>query len=280
MRYNFENKQRVVDSCSTMIRKLYPDFYPEKQYCFWIIADIWDGSPWFHVDGSVTLYDKDDHEIPLSEFGYTDKMKPLIRTPYYNKGIRQVGVKYGRKRVFGLPLVVDDYTKLEAIQKVHIHWDVLFPMFWLKNHTCITTVDSVYHVSFDFADTLDNHFFTLEYQDKFWAEDESYKDDAFHWYDIAAYGSGREMKKLYDTAYGSDNAFWSFCFSDVHKNMSDEEKSRIVDVILRRDMKPALAAAEKSMREFVHNFYWHEKHVVLHADPHPDLIPEEGFGFQ
>jgi hypothetical protein len=138
-----------------VIRKHYPN-YSETDWVLWIVADLchkYDSD----IVGTIKIRKKDGRFID----------RPLVlRTPYRNKIIRQLSMKSGRKRLYGIPLVFDTFEELNSVSDVEIRWDI-YEQWSLEGmdqpldlHVTSVVVD--YQLYFEKNDSKHDHrFFTL-----------------------------------------------------------------------------------------------------------------------
>lgn len=303
MRFNFADPEPELELFRGMIRKLVPDFDDTKQYVLWLVPDFWDQRIIYDVEGSVRLYDQDDNEIDMTPFGL-DGAKYLVRKPYYNKGIRQIGLKKGRSRLYGIPLVFDDHNDMLRIRTIKIHWEIMLPIFLSKDSdepydVRPITMDVVYHVEFDMADIEKNHWFTLSYQDKFFDdnEEEIRKDiqDYFDMgmcaynYHVIRYPGDEETDVIYDlreiAAMDGSEGSLTQKETDIVTMLDSQPFKHLVDKAQQMGQEHFSEEHKKCLNSVCGGFecdidrYYYEKMITLTADPYADIIPEKGFGF-
>lgn len=290
MKYQLILDEGLKDLYVNMVRKVYPDFNPDVQYCFWIVPDFWDDKLLWVVDGHVSVLDKDNHFVDL---GLPSKVKQVTRTPYCNKGIRQIGVQNGRCRCFGIPLVFDSLEDLQKIKCVKIHWDIVKPMFLSADDSKpldvrLTTLDVVYYLDFDVTNVQDGHWFTLSYQDKFFDSAEEFRQEIHERYDEAMCACNFYVEKgLSDDVSVDDSMVDIYTSLNEFCNLSDRQLE-IVDYFTTMDVKHLFALAEEhnkrcrvvSTDACELDRYYYEVAVRLQADPYPDFVPSCEFGFK
>lgn len=161
---NFQEKEtwvgdgyeRVKASQVEMIKKHYADYNADKDYVLWIVADFY--YPFTAViQGNVAARKSNGEKIEVPQ---------LTRTPYINKNIRQVSMKSGRKRLYGVPLVFHSFEELCEVDEVQIRWDLYIPVY-LRDEPLDLHVENVlvrYHLSFAKTNE-ENHFFTIHSKD-------------------------------------------------------------------------------------------------------------------
>ncbi len=157
MRPTISPDDTYIPAFRRMVQKIRPDFDETRQYCLWLVPDYWDaqGLGSAEVDGTVILHDADGQTIPISDYLDT-QAKFVIRTPYINKSIFQVGLARGPYRVFGIPLVTDSLDELLRIRTVCVPWRI-----HLNGENLSLTV--VHHVTLSGQGS--GHWFTLARQD-------------------------------------------------------------------------------------------------------------------
>ncbi|MFR5030426.1 MAG: hypothetical protein ACLUCI_03655 [Blautia hansenii] len=151
-----EGYERVKASQVEMIKKHYADYNADKDYVLWIVADFY--YPFTAViQGNVEVRKINGEKIEVPQ---------LTRTPYINKNIRQVSMKSGRKRLYGVPLVFHSFEELYEVNEIQIRWDLYIPVY-LRDEPLDLHVENVlvrYHLSFAKTNE-ENHFFTIYSKD-------------------------------------------------------------------------------------------------------------------
>ena len=212
----------------------------------------------------------------------------MIRTPYYNKHIRQIGLKNGRSRCFGIPLVFNTLNELQKIKQVKIRWDIIQPIYMLDNvenssveamnsllktlEVRLLTLDIVYYI--DFNQTNKNHWFTLSHKDKL-------NDEAICVADI-------HVNKNMDGDYCANDCLIQSHTRENFKCVFSEKQLKIIEELLMQNIDCLVAMAKHYEKigygnysnEYNLDMYYYEKSIQLSADPYPDIIPESGFGFK
>ena len=104
----FRNSQIEV------IKKHYSD-YDENDWVLWIIPDLFYK---FKADitGTIKIFLKNEEtlEVPY-----------LTRSPYPNKWLKQMSMKSGRKRLYGIPLLFKTFEELCEISRIEIRWSIV-----------------------------------------------------------------------------------------------------------------------------------------------------------
>lgn len=269
MKYHFANvDDEFMNKYINMVKKIYPDFNPDTQYCFWIVADFFDDKLLFNVEGHVSLFDENNK---LIDYNLLFKAKPITRKPYYNKYIRQIGLKNGRSKCFGIPLVFNTLNELQKIKQVKIHWDITKPIYMLDNienysveamssflktlEVRLLTLDVVYCIDFNFDKANKNHWFTLSHKDKF--------------YDEAICVADIHVNKNMDGDYCANDCLIQTYTRENLKCVFSEKQLKTIEELLMQNIDCLVAMAKH-----------YEKSIQLSADPYPDIIPESGFGFK
>lgn len=163
---NFHEKQTWIGNGHEMskeqqveiIKKHYADYDVDKDYVLWITADFY--YPFTsEIQGKVQVRKRNGEEIEIPQ---------VIRNPYPNKKIRQVSMKSGRKRLYGIPLVFHSFEELCEVNEVQIRWDFYIPTY-LKGRERpldlhVKNILIRYHLEFNKTDE-ENRFFTIYSQD-------------------------------------------------------------------------------------------------------------------
>lgn len=148
--------KRIKENQIEMLQKHYTDYDADKDYVLWIVADFY--YPFTaSIQGKVEVRKRNGEKIAIPQ---------VIRNPYPNKKIRQVSMKSGRKRLYGIPLVFPSFEELCEVNEVQIRW-VLYVPVYLRKHPVDLHVENVlvrYHLSFAKTNE-ENHFFTIYSKD-------------------------------------------------------------------------------------------------------------------
>lgn len=302
MRFKFAKPETELVLFRNMVRKLVPDFDDKEQYVLWLVPDFWDERILYDVEGTVRLYDSEDNEIDVTPFGL-EGTEYLTRKPYYNKGIRQIGLKKGRGRVYGIPLVFSDYHDMLKISTIKLHWEVMMPIFFSDAseepyYVRPITMDIVYHVNFDVREIENNHWFTLSYQDKFFDDNgEKIRKDIREYYDIGMCVFNYHVIRGIDE--DETDIIYDLCEVVAMDDREGALNKKEVEIVSMLDVQPFDGLVEKARKMEQQHFskehnrlscewnigewdidrYYYEKTITLTADPYADIIPEKGFGF-
>lgn len=169
MSINSEIEMQVMKK---MVKKLYPHFDENRDYCIWFIFDMYEEQSVFLKNGSINFYDKNNdslHFLPQRTFF-------CIRTPYPNKTISQIGLKKGTKRVYGVPIVIPDLNKLLRIESFTVEWEGML----LKPEALLMLFNNKYTLEYDLDYIKRNHWIVIKHQD-YWNYDET--TNILEWYD-------------------------------------------------------------------------------------------------
>lgn len=285
-------RDKSVEPYCRMVQKAVPDFDVSKDYVLWIVSDFWSNSCLYDISGCVMLYDDQNQVIDLSSRFH--KFKFVVRTPYTNRKVRQIGIQSGRKRVFGVPIVIHDALMFADIKKIKIHWDVIHPMY--SNDSAVfclrlVSLDVVYKTSFDLCP--DKHWFTLCHEDsRFDWElfDHQYFDHVSQYYDC--------MISSFDNTVTSDGPLHSDYIvdcgdSEIHsidgKVRPLTEKDRLVlselDALPFDDLIAMARSCEKKYDvkvtgEWAADRYYYEKQIELISRGVPDIAALSTWGFK
>lgn len=286
MRWKYENPIRVVESCRKMIRKLYPDFDEKKHYVLWIISDFFDNHDIAGIEGSVKIFDEHNNQIFENLTVGNKDAKVLVRTPYYNKYIRQVGLKTGSKCLFGIPLVFDNYEDLIKVRKVHVHWNVAFNVVMYRNPSVpfgirLACVDSFYNIDYDLTGIQENHWFTINHQDNCWDYHKEYSKAADEYYDAAMLVTHLQVN-VDDDKYVMTECDLATCAAHRRFTELSDLEEQGVEFVLNHDVNDVGKFASKLDAKsdvWDLDWYYHIKNITLIPDPYADLLSEPGFGF-
>jgi len=270
-----------------MIRRHYSDYDADRDYVLWIIADF------FHpytavIQGQVQVRKRDGEEIKVSQ---------LTRTPYPNKGIRQVSMKSGRKRLYGIPLIFHSFEELCEVKEVLIRWDLFVPIYLRETEQGFDLrVENVvirYELGFEKdSDHEDYRFFTIHSKDYVLdAFDEDTGDRSKEYYgefDLALNATGvfemdmNEVPILPPMISEIYDLTGSVVGEESRPLTKKENEALTVLSELEQDNK----MVRKSLQEVIikedvqWEGYYYERAEVLTATSIADLVPEPSFGFR
>lgn len=174
MRYHFANPEKLTRNMIHMVQKAYPEFDPERDFCLWLVFDLFDPAPATMLHGFFQISDREGNTLSL----LPEKGTPMLRSPYPNKAITQIGMKAGRKRVYGVPVVVPDYDTLQSIHSLTLEWILLHPD---DIQPSAAFCHSGYQFSWPEEPVNQMHWFTLTRKDTLKLDPD--------WYDIGYEGS-------------------------------------------------------------------------------------------
>ena len=118
MKYIFPNFAKEKASMTRMVQKLYPGFDDRKDFCLWMHFDSYEPDLCMCRQANIKALGNGGEELSL----LPPKASLLIRHPYPNRNLSQIGVKYGTKRIFGVPLVVPDRISVKKVKEIHVDW--------------------------------------------------------------------------------------------------------------------------------------------------------------
>lgn len=292
----FAVDERSIVSQRKMIQKVVPTFDETKDYCLWLVMDLFDRTLREEIIGTIVLLDKDGKELDLENYGLK-KSKIIVRKPYPNKCINQIGVSKGRYKVFGVPLVCDDYEKLLQIKTVKVQWAFITPVYLSRNNGThsfldyeIVTLTTVHNISFDTEKVKENHWFTISIQDKLFMKEKM--DSTRENYDYSFMVAKAEIDEN-EGCRGLDDAYGYF---SAHLTEEDEielsEKDKglldahfIVDEQKLKDLVRTYTNKQKEEVGYAGfgmdwDCYYYERNITLEAEPCADILAGSDYGFE
>lgn len=283
MKYTFSKScaDYTLRSQRKMIQKAIPEFDDTKQYVLWLVPDLYTGYSVSDIQATLEIYDVNGAALNIPY----DRL--MVRTPYYNKRIFQLGVARGRYRIFGVPLVFDCLEDMEKIHMIKVKWQLLRPVYlhttqgpiWLL----VDQLTTEYRVQFNLEGVEENHYFTIDHQDQLLDEcDDKERKELENWYDIAIMAKGTGELNGEKASFTSD---WTLFTADRRSAISADEIVYFENMI--RDFKPDADYIRKvgdkegiqCMEEWIINLNYYKKSIVLTADPFAYILTEPGFGF-
>lgn len=285
MKYTFSKScaDYTLRSQRKMIQKAIPEFDDTKQYVLWLVPDLYTGYSVSDIQATLEIYDVNGAALNIPY----DRL--MVRTPYYNKRIFQLGVARGRYRIFGVPLVFDCLEDMEKIHVIKVKWQLLRLVALNKSEidkpTGVSTkrLTTEYQVQFNLEGAEENHYFTIDHQDQLLNEcDDKERKNLGNWYDIAIMAKGDVALDGEKTPFISD---WALFTADRRWAISADEVVYFENMI--RDFKPDMEQIYKiadkegvpSIGKCLAELYYYKKDILLTADPFADILAEPGFGF-
>ena len=292
---NFHKKERWVgnghETCreqqNEMIRRHYSDYDADRDYVLWIIADF------FHpytavIQGQVQIRKGNGEEIEVLQ---------ITRTPYPNKRIRQVSMKSGRKRLYGIPLIFHSFEELCEVKEVLIRWDLFVPIYLRKTEQVFDLrVENVmirYDLGFEKdSDHEDYRFFTVHSKDyvldAFQEDTGDKRKEYYGEFDLALNATGvfemgidevsilpPMISEIYDLT--------DFTGEEEECPLTEKENEALtVFYELEQDNEMVRKSLQEvAIKEEVQwEGYYYERAEVLTATSIADLLPESCFGFR
>lgn len=269
MQYHFANPEKLTRKMIHMVQKAYPEFDPERDFCLWLVFDLFDPAPTAMLHGFFQISDREGNTLSL----LPEKGAPMLRSPYPNKAITQIGMKAGRKRVYGVPVVVPDYDTLQSIRSLTLEWILLHPD---DIQPSAAFCHSGYQFSWPEEPVDQMHWFTLARKDTLKLDPD--------WYDIGYEGSRFRYED--GTVTVTDGTYTSF-------GLAKEEISRMTRQLCEDLQEPSSVYTEMldrlraqkpeefSYLEPIHfTCRFQQKELAMEACPYADLLPEPCFGFE
>ena len=277
MKYHFNEPDREIEIMSKMIRKLYPDFNPGKSFCLWLIFNLFQVTDLSVFNGKVSLYDENGSELQIMP----EKSSQILRNPYPNKWLTQIGTKYATKRIYGIPIVVDTYYELSQIKDISVEWLFLTPPLGGDRAASGQTVSTGkflhthYQLMWPRQVTSGFRWFTLGYNDSFKSETD--------WYDETMHCDGfmYENKKISPDIILSESDGFSIYMHMINKSFTERLSPYIpwIEEAKTRQIK-SWKEIDKSLRDpILFDLFYNEKKVNMKPGPYADLAPESCFGF-
>lgn len=156
MKYIFSNFVKEKASMTRMVQKLYPGFDDRKDFCLWLLFDSYEPDLYMCRQANIKALGNGGEELSL----LPPRASLLIRHPYPNRNLSQIGVKYGTKRIFGVPLVVTARNSVKKITEIHVDWFSCYG--WMgENGYRGKAIHSEYQLDWGLAAEGSGHWFTL-----------------------------------------------------------------------------------------------------------------------
>lgn len=259
-----ESFERLKKPMTQMIRKNYLDYQPDD-YVLWIVPDIFCKYEVEQVVGQIQIMDREHREL---------KQNCMIRQPYPNKGIYQISMKSGRKRLYGVPLVFRTFEELEKVKYIQIRWDIYYRTYLDDRPFDLTLANHIvdYELTFQKPEN-DNRFFTVYSKESMEVNPSSFMLDEFD--DVIWSGGTIVLGDIIESQLIDFNDIY-----DVARESTDEEYDFLHT--MEQEEKPVslLLKYEPMYREIQWDVYWYRKKACLAAAEVADILPEPCFGFE
>ena len=154
-----------------MLRRIYPEY--ENQYVLWLDLNLFTDTESLKTEAVFELLDENGHVLYSCDTSdKNNELNLLLRNPYPNKCITQIGRKCGRKRIYGVPLLFDSYEELIKIKTIRVVWTCYRRIFLTETDTIafdmyldqlLVQID----VKFAKPESGECKFYTIHSQDKF-----------------------------------------------------------------------------------------------------------------
>lgn len=272
-----------MDSVLRMLKKSCPDYNDE--FVLWLDLNLYTKYVYTDMDVQVQLLDKDGGVL-LDVKSLDKDSNMIVRQPYPNKNLIQIGMKRGRNRVFGYPLVFSSFSDLESIKHVKILWTVYKPMWLTKDDA--DDVPLSMHVeqlvldiqtNFVAPDDADHHWYTISRQTRLACEMDEYKSDCV--YDMMVGYQGDVCMEEPFEDYGMVGA-WATCPDAVTDDEIDEKLSFLQNLLW--DKTRLQMMLQKTMPKIGSEVDYQRALYCYSQDVYgkvaPDLDTSSAFGFK
>lgn len=262
MRYHFETCEQDLARMRQMVRKLCPVFREDQDYCLWLVFD-WSEKSRYGItaqEAKVVLKDADEKELSL----LPEKASLMVRKPYPDKSISQAGVKYGTKRIFGIPVVAPDLETLCRIRSVSVTWFCLYPTYAGEKRPARAKVTrSDFLLDWREITEADGHWFTIA------RKEESGNCQS----SLVETGTRYENGRILPGAIADPQLV---PFARVWSVELEEDLRRIIE---RHRQIPAWKHFCRLEDPVELTFCFHRTNLVMEPGPYADFVPDPRFGF-
>lgn len=266
----------VIPSQREMIQRVYPE-YDGSQYVLWLVFDYFNKYEVLDYDAIVTVHHRDGGIVTLPK-------DAIVRKPYPNKWIAQIGLKCGRKRCFGIPLMFSDFRNLSSVDHVTVQWNVYARKFLDNRAFQMLLSQLLIDYTVNFEDT--GRIFTLASKDVECTLENckggTHTYDKLKSYDTVVWWNGH----MVDNSFGNDRwaeidvQTYEVC---VFAGLETDEIWEKLDAL----EFPKACVAEMIERSSVLvkdevrcDRYYYQKDVTLSGADYADILPEPCFGFK
>ena len=283
-----------------MINKLYSGhevlWYDGTQFVLWLDFNLFTRYCYTRMDAKIEFYDADGRLImtvaDTSDGTLCSDMivhaKSLLRTPYPNKYIRQIGAKNGSKCIYGIPIIYDDWRDIAKIRNIRVQYDG-----YIESPAGGVMIDTLYldiFTEFKAPKSDSDLFYTVDFKDKYIMEySESEKSEMVNYGYEASYicdgaliytGLDENNNHVYD-----DEGIAEECF--MHTDAVPHGSERHYDVVSGRYNYDRVYSTVYSMNKMnggMHEVPYEKNyfmtHEVFEAHDHPVFLAESCFGFK
>lgn len=266
-----------------MLKRNYTE-YCKDDWILWIVPDLFHNYNLLAHTGIISIKKKDGSLIQVPF---------ILRTPYPNKLIKQLSMKCGRKRLYGIPLLFKTFEELCEVDEITIRWDIYEGWAFkasdkavdLHTHTLIVK----YVLSFkENAENSDYRFFTLFSKDNVYDVYEEKDIDRIREYynefDIAMNVVGNLMcdEEKWEVILGDTFTLKDKTEEDIESLLTEEEQKivdKLVTVIPDKEKIKELLKIVTVKSEVQWQVSYYERTEILTAEYMADILPESCFGF-
>lgn len=151
----------TIDDIYEKVKVTTPDYEVGCQYILWLVFDEYIPYAFDSVKAYIRLFDDQDNELTWGSYTLG---KQIMRKPYMNKQIWQVGGTKGRNRTTGVFLTTPDLTMLQRIHRICVTWicEHHSGQIYVQQTNHIVSLESsdrpcwyVYHIK-DWVDNLED----------------------------------------------------------------------------------------------------------------------------
>lgn len=194
-----------------------------------------------------------------------EKASLLVRKPYPNRAISQIGVKNGAKRIFGIPIVANCLEALQQIRTISITWFGLYPAHPGSRRPARVKVNhSDFTLNWDQASEQTGYWFTLA------RKEESRNYDFTHMEVGNRYEDGRIVPGTTTDPLLARLAW-------ITPRELEPELNRVIETYRQIPAWNHLVSLDDPVEL---TFCFNRMEWVMEPCPYADLIPEPSFGFR
>lgn len=206
----YEVGSDCYESMLRMLRKLYPHYDENTQYVLWLSLDLFNKYTTHRIDARLQLKMETGEFLDVldylssvgSDVGIANgSKKVLVRHPYPNNRLCQIGMKCGNKVIFGVPIVFDSLDELNKVKGARIMWTAHRPVCVQHNDEPFSMhlYDLLIDVDFNFLHREGCHFYTYSCRDYFEHDLQDMADD----YDCQAIVKENDDQYMYKVGFSS-----------------------------------------------------------------------------
>lgn len=300
MKQQFDNTRHKSDILA-MLKKVHD--YKDGQYVLWLDFNLFSQYLIHKMDAKIEALDESGNVIQVLADTKADENSTrgsLIRKPYPNYYISQIGFKNGRKRIYGVPVIYSSFKEIERIKMIRVIWTAYRSHFLDEKAFDMYVEELIVLYDVKFTQESGKYWYTIGSQDEFesdWQEriEESIRNKDGYEKSYTSYDTEYDYKLGYAGSVILSDKKGNDDFDDVGvikkwgRIINKELSNDILNGAFRkiecmplnedrvRDMLEKINPVRKSEVNYYRALY--ETHAEIKAKDCADMLISSAFGF-